>query len=786
MKIRKRNGKNETVKFDKILSRVRKQTYGLSNLIDPFEIAKKVIDGVYDGVTTKALDILAAETAASKTVDHPDYAILASRIAITSLHKEAKRPFSEVIEDLHKYVSPETGEMAGLIDDKVHEIVTANADRLNEALIFDRDFNHDYFGFKTLERSYLLKMNGQISECPQHMWMRVAVGIWRDNIDEVIKTYDLLSQGYFTHATPTLFNSGTKRSQMSSCFLLGMDDSLEGIFETINECAMISKNAGGIGTWIHDIRASGAYIKGTNGRSNGIIPMSKVLESVARYIDQGGGRRKGSIAVYLEPWHADIEDFLNLRKNSGKEEMRARDLFTAMWVPDLFMERVKSDGDWTLFSPDEAPGLSDTYGDEFVELYERYEAEGKGRSTVKARYVWGKIIESQIETGTPYVLYKDSINKKSNQKNIGVIKSSNLCTEITEVSIPNKEVAVCNLASIALPKYIDKTKKGYEYNFEALYDVAYQATKNLNRVIDLNYYPIKPAKDSNLSHRPIGLGVQGLADVFALMHLPFGCDASRKLNKDIFETIYFAALKASCDLAEEEGAYSTFEGSPASKGELQFHMWGLSTSDLSGMYDWDSLIERIKDKGLRNSLLLAPMPTASTSQILGNNECFEPFTSNMFLRRTLSGEFAVVNKHLVKDLASKNLWTEEVKNQIILNNGSIQDIKEIPDDLKEVYRTVWEISQKDVIDMAADRGVFICQSQSMNLFIEDANAAKVTSALFYGWEKGLKTGMYYLRSKAPSAALKGLGVKTVIQPTNTGEDVACSLDNPEDCVACGA
>jgi ribonucleoside-diphosphate reductase alpha chain len=801
MHVIKRDGSRELVKYDKITNRIRKQTYGLdTEFVDAFEVAQKVIQGVHDGVTSVELDDLAAETAASMTSYHPDYSVLASRIAVTSLHKSTKKSFYETMKDLHGYVDKKTNQSASLIDDQVFKFIEENKDELDQAINYDRDFNFDFFGFKTLERSYLLKIEGKPAERPQHMWMRVACGIWAGNVQEAIKTYELLSEGFFTHATPTLFNSATKRPQLSSCFLLKIkDDSLEGIYKTLSDCAMISKNAGGLGLHAHHIRAKGAYIKGTNGVSNGIIPMLKVYNETARYVDQGGGKRKGSIAVYLEPWHADIFDFIDLRKNHGKEELRARDLFLALWTPDLFMRRVEEDRDWTLFSPDEAPGLDECYGEEFEKLYEKYEKEGRGRKTIRARELWNKVIESQIETGTPYMLYKDHANKKSNQKNIGVLKGSNLCTEIMEVTTPD-EIAVCNLASLALPKYVitpigkkvDKSKRTFD--FQRLYDVVYQATKNLNRVIDVNFYPVKEAKKSNMKHRPIGLGVQGLADTFALLGLPFTSNEARKLNRDIFETIYFAALKASCDIAKIEGTYESYKGSPISKGILQYDMWETTPSD---RWDWESLKKEIAEHGVRNSLLVAPMPTASTAQILGNNEAFEPFTSNLYKRRTIAGEYTLINKHLVEDLVERSLWSEEMRLKLIAAKGSVQTIMEIPSDLKQLYMTVWELKQKDLLDMAADRGAFIDQSQSLNLFIEGVNAAKLTAAHFHGWKKGLKTGMYYLRTKAATEALAGLGVdlSAIKSPGvpivekdsySTEDAVACSLDNPEDCIACSA
>jgi ribonucleoside-diphosphate reductase alpha chain len=788
MEVIKRDGSKERVKLDKILNRVKKQCYGLNmDYIEPMEIAKKVIHGLYDGISSAELDTLAAETAAALTPTHPDYSILAARICVTSLHKTTPKSFSQVIDQLYNYVDPKTGLKAPMIADDVYEIIMNNSKDIDSQIITDRDLDYDYFGFKTLEKSYLLKIDGLPAERPQQMLMRVAIGIHKNDLLSAYKTYDLMSQGYFTHATPTLFNSGTRRPQLSSCFLVSMDDdSIQGIYKTLSDVAQISKNAGGIGLHIHNVRGTGAYIKGTNGTSNGIIPMLKVFNETARYVDQGGGRRKGSFAIYLEPWHCDVEDFLNLRKNHGKEEMRARDLFLALWTPDLFMERVKENGDWTLFSPDEAPGLDDVYGEEFNKLYNKYESEGRGRKTVKAQDLWYKIIEAQIETGTPYILYKDSANLKSNQKNLGTIKSSNLCTEIIEYS-DSKETAVCNLASIALPKFIIPGKKP-KYDLNALKDIAYTATINLNRVIDVNYYPTKETKTSNMKHRPIGIGVQGLADTFAILKIPFESDEAKTLDRDIFEAIYYGAMCASVDLAEKEGAYQTFKGSPLSKGLFQFDLWNESPGT---RWDWEELRERVKTFGARNSLLLAPMPTASTSQILGNNECFEPFTSNIYIRKTLSGEFPVVNKHLVKDLVKIGLWSENLRDKIIINNGSVQDIPEIPEDLKAIYKTACEMSQKIIIDHAASRAPFICQSQSMNLFVQDANFAKLSSAHFYGWDRGLKTGSYYIRTKAATTAIKGLGIdiqksEPIKTETDNYSDLVCSIDNPDDCEACGS
>lgn len=757
--------------FDKITARINKLSYGLdTNFVDPIKISKKVIEGVYDGVTTTELDNLAAETAASMTPVHPDYAILASRIAVSNLHKNTDKHFSVIMDRLFNYVNPKTGEKAPLIADDVYEVIVDNAELLDSTIIYDRDYNFDYFGFKTLERSYLLKLDGKVAERPQHMYMRVAIGIHKGDIENVIKTYNRLSEGWFTHATPTLFNAGTPNPQMSSCFLLTTkDDSIEGIFDTLRQCAKISQTAGGIGLSIHNIRATGSYIRGTNGASNGIVPMLRVFNDTARYVDQGGGKRKGSFAIYLEPWHADIFDFLDLKKNHGKEELRARDLFYALWIPDLFMKRVKEDGEWSLFCPNEAKGLADCYGEVFEDLYHTYEEAGRARKTIKARELWNKILESQIETGTPYMLYKDAANSKSNQKNLGTIKSSNLCTEIIEYTAPD-EVAVCNLASMALPKYIINGK----FDHDALFDATYEVTINLNRIIDGNYYPVEEARNSNMRHRPIGLGVQGLADTFIMLRMPFDSPEAAKLNAEIFETIYHAALVASKDLAKAEGHYESYPGSPISQGIFQFDMWGVTPSS---RWNWDVLREEIKQYGVRNSLLLAPMPTASTAQILGNNECFEPYTSNIYTRRVLSGEFVIVNKHLMHDLVDLGLWNDSMKQKIIMSNGSIQNIDEIPQDIKEIYKTVWEIKQKVIIDMAADRGAFIDQSQSLNLFMENPNFGKLTSMHFYAWEKGLKTGMYYLRTKAATDAIKFTVVKEnpQVMDVTTAENAAFDL-----------
>ncbi len=750
MYVVKRDGRKEPVLFDKITARVRKLCYGLSDLVDPVKVAMRVIEGLYDGVTTSELDNLAAEIAATMTATHPDYARLAARISVSNLHKNTKKSFSEAMNDLYHYVNPRTGKRASLLADDVYQVIMKHAETLDANIIYNRDFGYDYFGFKTLERSYLLKLNGKIAERPQHTLMRVSVGIHLDDIESVLETYELMSKKYFTHATPTLFNSGTPKPQMSSCFLLAMkDDSIEGIYDTVKQTAKISQSAGGIGVSIHNIRATGSYIAGTNGTSNGIVPMLRVFNDTARYVDQGGGKRKGSFAIYIEPWHADIMEFLELKKNHGKEEMRARDLFYALWIPDLFMQRVEEDGVWTLMCPNECPGLYDSHSEAFEKRYLRYEAEGKGRRTLKARELWEKILESQIETGTPYMLYKDAANRKSNQKNLGTIRSSNLCTEIMEYTSPD-EVAVCNLASIALPMFV----KGMEFDHKELFKVTRQVTRNLNRIIDRNYYPIEEARRSNLRHRPIGIGVQGLADTFIKLRMPFTSDEAKKLNQEIFETLYYAALTASMELAKEEKPYETYKGSPISEGIFQHNLWGVKDSDLSGRWDWEKLRQEVKKHGVRNSLLLAPMPTASTSQILGNNECFEPFTSNIYTRRVLSGEFIVVNKYLLEDLVNLGLWNEDTKQELMRANGSVQDIDTIPKDIKELYKTVWEMSMKDIIDMARHRGYFIDQSQSLNLFMENANFAKLTSMHFYAWKSGLKTGMYYLRTKSAVDAIK--------------------------------
>ncbi|WP_298531533.1 ribonucleoside-diphosphate reductase subunit alpha [uncultured Algibacter sp.] len=767
MYVVKRNGRKEQVMFDKITARVRKLCYGLNELVDPLKVAMRVIEGLYDGVTTSELDNLAAEVAATMTTAHPDYARLAARISVSNLHKNTKKTFSDVMEDLHKYVNPRTGKDAPLLSDEVYKVIMDNKDRLDSTIIYNRDFGYDFFGFKTLERSYLLKLNGKIAERPQHMLMRVSIGIHLDDLDAAIETYELMSKKYFTHATPTLFNSGTPKPQMSSCFLLTMkEDSIDGIYDTLKQTAKISQSAGGIGLAMHNVRATGSYIAGTNGTSNGIVPMLRVFNDTARYVDQGGGKRKGSFAIYLETWHADIFDFLDLKKNHGKEEMRARDLFYAMWISDLFMKRVQENGDWTLMCPNECPGLPETHSEEFEALYLKYEAEGKGRKTIKARELWEKILESQIETGTPYMLYKDAANRKSNQKNLGTIRSSNLCTEIMEYTSPD-EVAVCNLASIALPMFI----KNGAFDHKELFRITKRVTKNLNRVIDRNYYPVVEAENSNMRHRPIGLGVQGLADTFIQLRLPFTSDEAKKLNQDIFETLYYAAVTASMEEAKKDGPYQTYEGSPISKGDFQHNLWNINDDELSGNWDWEKLRKQVLKNGVRNSLLVAPMPTASTSQILGNNECFEPYTSNIYTRRVLSGEFIVVNKHLLEDLVELGLWNEGLKQEIMRANGSVQHIDIIPQDIKDLYKTVWELSMKDIIDMSRQRGYFIDQSQSLNLFLEGATMAKLTSMHFYAWKSGLKTGMYYLRTKSAVDA-----IKFTLQTTKKEEPVAEAVE----------
>ncbi|XP_055376666.1 ribonucleoside-diphosphate reductase large subunit isoform X1 [Condylostylus longicornis] len=755
----KRDGRKEEVHFDKITSRVQKLCYGLNmDFVDPVSITLKVINGLYCGVTTQELDNLAAETAASMTTNHADYAILAARIAVSNLHKETKKAFSDVIFDLYNNISKETGKPSPLISDYHYKIIMDNSDRLNSSIIYDRDFGYNYFGFKTLERSYLLKINGKISERPQHMLMRVAVGIHGDDIESAIETYNLLSERYFTHASPTLFAAATRRPQLSSCFLLTMTgDSIEGIFKTVEQCAMISKSAGGIGLNVHCIRATGTTIAGTNGVSNGLVPMLRVFNNVARYVDQGGNKRPGAFAIYLEPWHSDILEFLDLKKNTGKEETRARDLFYALWIPDLFMKRVESDDEWSLMCPHKCPGLHDVWGEEFEQLYTKYEKEGRANKKIKAQTLWFAIIESQVETGTPYMLYKDACNRKSNQQNVGTIRCSNLCTEIVEYSSPD-EIAVCNLASIALNMFVSPDKT---FDFNKLKNVSKIITKNLNKIIDVNYYPVPEAKKSNLRHRPIGIGVQGLADAFILMRFPYESKEAKLLNQQIFETIYYGALEASCELSEKFGPYETYDGSPVSKGVLQYDMWNKTPTDL---WDWSELKDKIAKHGIRNSLLIAPMPTASTAQILGNNESFEPYTSNIYNRRVLSGEFQVVNHHLLKDLTELDLWDDDMKNLIISNRGSIQNIERIPQNIRDLYKTVWEISVRSTIDYACDRGAFIDQSQSFNIHVAEPNYGKLTSIHFYAWKAGLKTGMYYLRTKPAANAIQFTVDKARVSP----------------------
>ncbi|CAL4967507.1 unnamed protein product [Urochloa decumbens] len=808
MYVVKRDGRQESVHFDKITARLKKLSYGLSaEHCDPVLVAQKVCAGVYKGVTTDQIGELAAETAAAMTASHPDYASLAGRIAVSNLHKNTMKSFSETVKVLYMHQDERSGLMAPMIADDVYEIVMKNAARLDSEINYDRDFDYDYFGFKTLERSYLLKAGGKVVERPQHMLMRVSIGIHKDDTLSAVKTYHMMSQRWFTHASPTLFNAGTPRPQLSSCFLICMkDDSIEGIYDTLSECAAISKSAGGIGVSIHNIRGTGSYIRGTNGASNGIVPMLRVFNDTARYVDQGGGKRKGAFAVYLEPWHPDIFDFLDLRKNHGKEENRARDLFYALWIPDLFMERVQRNEQWSLFCPNEAPGLADCWGDEFQNLYRKYEREGKAKKVVSAQALWFDILKAQIETGTPYMLYKDTCNRKSNQQNLGTIKSSNLCTEIIEYTSPS-ETAVCNLASIALPRFVrekgvpieshpaklvgsSRSKNRY-FDFDKLAEITSTVTYNLNKIIDISYYPIENARRSNIRHRPIGIGVQGLADTFILLGMPFDSPEAQQLNKDIFETIYYHALKASADLAAKEGPYETYAGSPVSKGILQPDMWNVVPSD---RWNWSAIREMISQVGLRNSLLVAPMPTASTSQILGNNECFEPYTSNIYSRRVLSGEFVIVNKHLLHDLTEIGVWSPILKNKIIYEDGSVQKVTDVPDDLKAVYKTVWEIKQKTIVDMAVDRGCYIDQSQSLNIHMDQPNFGKLTSLHFHAWSKGLKTGMYYLRTRAAADAIKFTVDTTLLKDKQeTSEDVqakmaevVCSLNNRDECLACGS
>merc|ERR1712038_1854288 len=801
MVVLKRDGRSETVHFDKITSRIEKLCYGLaSEYLDIPAITLKVINGLYPGVTTVELDNLAAEMAATMTTKHPDYAVLAARIVVSNLHKETKKQFSEVISDLYNMKQEATGKPIPMISETHYKIIQDNKDRLDAAIVYDRDFQYQYFGFKTLERSYLLKIDGKVVERPQQMLMRVSVGIHGEDIEAAVETYDLLSKKLFTHASPTLFNAATPRPQLSSCFLLTMaSDSIEGIYDTLKQCALISKSAGGIGLNIHNIRASGTYIAGTNGNSNGLMPMLRGFNNTARYVDQGGNKRPGAFAIYLEPWHADVFDFLDLKKNHGKEEQRARDLFYALWIPDLFMKRVEGDGQWSLMCPHECPGLHEVWGDKFEELYIKYEKEGRAKKTIKAQKLWYAIIESQIETGTPYMLYKDSCNRKSNQQNLGTIKCSNLCTEIVEYSAPD-EVAVCNLASIAVNAFVKADKT---FDFDKLKMVSKVVTKNLNRIIDVNFYPVVEARNSNMRHRPIGIGVQGLADAFILMRFPFESEEAQLLNKQIFETIYFGAMEASCEIAEVQGTYETYEGCPVSKGIFQFDMWDVTPTAL---HDWAALKAKVKKHGIRNSLLLAPMPTASTAQILGNNEGIEAYTSNIYSRRVLSGEFQIVNPHLLRDLTERDLWDDEMKNEIISRNGSIQDINEIPKDIRDLYKTVWEVSQKTILKMAADRGAFIDQSQSLNVHVAEPNYGKLTSMHFYGWQAGLKTGMYYLRTKAAASAIQFTVDKTKLKKANENpkegidineakeaakkeyEEAAliCSIQNKDDCLMCGS
>ena len=764
MYVVKRDGRKDPIKFDKITARIAKMCYGLDAMVSPEAVAMKVIEAIFDGITTKGLDNLAAEVAVAKTIEHPDYALLASRIIVSNLHKETKNNFSEVMNDLYNYIDPKTGENAALLSEEVHSIIMGNPELFDSNIVYDRDFKYDYFGFKTLMRSYLMRLDGETVERPQQMLMRVAIGIHKNDINAVLKTYNLMSEGWFTHASPTLFNAGTEKPQLSSGFLLtNKEDSINGIYDTLKSCAQISQLAGGLGLAVHNVRAKGSYIKGSSGASNGLVPMLKVFNNTAKYVDQGGGKRKGSFAIYIEPWHADIFDFLDLKKNHGKDEQRARDLFYALWIPDLFMRRVQENGDWTVMCPHECPGLSDVYGDEFETRYTEYEKAGKGRETIKAQELWFKILEAQIETGMPYMLYKDAANIKSNQQNVGVVKSSNLCAEIIAYSSPD-EVASCTLASLALPKYINE---GKDFDFEALFNVAYEATLNLNKIIDGNYYPVEEARKSTLRHRPIGLGVQGLADAFILMGYPFESKEAKSLNQEIFETIYFAAMTASKDLAKEYGHYDTYPGSPVSKGIFQYDMWNVTPTK---RWEWKLLKEEVKKYGIRNSLLIAPMPTNYTSQILGNNPCFEPYTSNISTRCINSGELINVNKHLQKDLVKEGLWNSDMRKDIMANNGSVQNLEGIPQRIKNLYKTAWEIPQTTLIDQAADRGAFICQSQSLNIFMENANFGKLTAMHFHGWEKGLKTGMYHLKTKASSDSIKFNINKRVVQKTAVVEE----------------
>ena len=798
----KRDGRQESVQFDKITARIKKLVYGLdSNYVDPVVIAQKVIQGVYNGVTTSELDELAAQTAAYCATQHPDFSRLAARISVSNLHKSTNKVFSDAVEQFRNYRHPKNNLPAPLIAEDVYQIIMENKDRLNSAIIYSRDFDYDYFGFKTLEKSYLLRLNGKVMERPQQMIMRVSIGIHKHDIDAAIETYNHMSLKFFTHATPTLFNAGTPRPQLSSCFLLTVkDDSIEGIYDSLKQCACISKYAGGIGISVHNVRARDSYIRGSNGTSNGIVPMLRVYNDTARYVDQGGGKRKGSFAIYLEPWHADIFEFLDLRKNHGNELERARDLFYALWIPDLFMKRVEEDGMWSLFCPNEAPGLADLHSEEFEKKFLEYERSGKARKTIKAQQLWFAILDSQVETGTPYMLFKDHANYKSNQKNLGTIKSSNLCTEIIEYTSPD-EVAVCNLASLNLSAFVLNSKHNYPmdnnfdptkpatYDFQKLYEITKVVTRNLNKVIDVNFYPVKEAQNSNMRHRPIGIGVQGLADAYIKMRYPFESKEAAKLNRDIFETIYFGAMEASMEMAMEEGAYESFPGSPLSEGKFQFDLWGIEPTGCDGRWDWEALRQKVIQYGARNSLLLAPMPTASTAQILGNNESVEPFTSNMYARRVLAGEFTIVNKYLLTDLVERGLWDASIRNHIMAERGSIQNVPQIPDELKNLYKTVWEIKQKCIIDQAADRGAYICQSQSLNIHISAPNTAKLTSMHFYAWKRGLKTGMYYLRTRPKADAIQF----TVDQASANENLIKKSSDVPanppqqeEECLSCGA
>ena len=783
MEVIKRDGRRVPVAFDKILARLRKLCYGFdTTIVDVAVVTQKVVSGLQSGMTVVQIDELAAETAAYMSTYHPDYSQLAARIAISNLHKQTLKAFSEVMiklywfEDMHGVHCPK-------ISKELFDIVKEHGARLDDVILYDRDFNYDYFGYKTLERAYLQRIGGAVVERPQQMLMRVALGIHGDDLDRVVETYTEMSNMTFTHATPTMFNAGTPEPQMSSCFLLDIDsDSIDGIFTTLNKCANISKCAGGIGISVTKVRASGSMIRGSGGFSNGLVPMLRVFDMTARYVDQGGGKRKGAFAVYLEPWHADIEEFLELRKNHGKEEARARDLFYGLWICDLFMKRVEANAAWSLFCPNECPGLDTSYGDEFEAFYVKYEGEpGKVRKTMRAQDLWFKILESQTETGTPYMLYKDTINCKSNQANVGMIRSSNLCTEIVEYTSPD-EVAVCNLASIALPKFVVDADGQKWFDFHALIRIVRIIVVNLNRIIDRNAYPVPEARTSNLRHRPVGIGVQGLADVFSLMRMPFDSKEAAELNRDIFETIYFAALDESSELATRDGPYETFRGSPASEGILQYDMWNVEPS---ARHDWAALKAKIVEHGLRNSLLVAPMPTASTAQILGNNECIEPYTSNIYSRRVLAGEFAVVNKHLLADLLSRGLWTDEIREDIIRGNGSVQHIGAIPDDIKLLYRTAWELKQRTLIDLAADRGAFIDQSQSLNLFVKTATSTTLSSIHFYGWKKGLKTGMYYLRTQPARDAIKFTVAPTAPSKVDDGAEGA-RCDGDEACLACSA